>query len=112
MARFSLFFEANYIELATAWKAGGGFDCNKRVRADILIAPKGIIKVDNSLGEYYSNIPLAHTHMPSISRTDKQNTDFTSTALHLFYLENTFILFHFKYYRAIAQIENITLALG
>ena len=47
--------------------------------------------------------------MPSISRTDKQNNDFTSTALHLFYLEYTFISLHFKYYRAVAQIENITL---
>ena len=34
--------------------------------ADILITPKGIIKVDNLLGEYYSNIPLAHTHMPDL----------------------------------------------
>ena len=50
--------------------------------------------------------------MPSISRTDKQKNDFTSTALHLFYLEYTFILLHFKYYRAVAQIENITIALG
>ena len=47
--------------------------------------------------------------MPSISRTDKQNNGFTSTALHLFYLEYTFILLHFKYYRAVAQVENITL---
>ena len=77
--------------------------------ADILITPKGIIKVDNPLGEYYSNIPLAHTHIPSISRTDKQNNDFTSTALHLFYLWYTFILLLFKYYRGVAQIENIPL---
>ena len=46
--------------------------------------------------------------MPSILRTDKQS-DFTSTALHLFYLEYTFILLPFKYCRAVAQIENITL---
>ena len=39
MARFSLFFEADYIELTTAWKAGGGFDYNNGERADILIAP-------------------------------------------------------------------------
>ena len=80
--------------------------------ADILTTPLGIIKVDDPLGEHDSNIPLAHTHMPSISRTDKQNNDFTSTALHLFYLEDTFILLHFKYYRAVAQTENITLTLG
>ena len=42
MARFLLFFEADYNEY----------------------------KVDNPPGEYYSNIPLAHTHMPSISRTE------------------------------------------
>ena len=68
--------------------------------------------MDNPLGKYYSDIPLAHTHMPSISRTDKQYNDFTSTVLHLFYLEYTFIWLHFKYYSAVAQIENFTLALG
>ena len=34
--------------------------------ADNLVTPKGVIKVDNPLGEYYSNIPLAHTHIPNI----------------------------------------------
>ena len=35
--------------------------------ADILTTPQGIIKVVNPLGEYYSNIPLARTHMPTLN---------------------------------------------
>ena len=49
--------------------------------ADILIAPLGIIKVDNALCEYYSNIPLAHTHMlPFHALTNKTTIKFNSVA--------------------------------
>ena len=52
----------------------------------ILITPRGLLKLI-ILGVNITVIfPLAPSLMPSISHTDKQNKDFTSTALPLFYL--------------------------